>query len=76
MPQGQGRGRGRSNYREGRGRGRYGSSQKKRTTTKSKDKEIKYCPHSKGQQQTYTYEIVTEHVLDLFNEDLKRVLML
>ena len=64
MPQGQGRGRGRSNnYRGGRGRGRYGSSQKKGTTTKSKDKEIKYYPHSKGQQQTYTYKMVTEHVL-------------
>ena len=63
MPQSQERGHGRSNYCGDRGRGQYGSSQKKSTAMKSKDTEIKIYPHLKGQQQTYTYKMVVEHVL-------------
>ena len=35
---------------------------------KTKDKEIKFYPHSKGQQQTYTYEQVIEYVLGFIQQ--------
>ena len=64
--QGRNQGRGRFNHRGGRGRGgriNNNNNQRKYSSNKPKDRDIKFYSHSKGQQQTYTYETVLEHIL-------------
>ena len=66
-----GRGRGRSRSNGVRGRGRNDNNNSGRRGSRRSNIIMKYLPHATGKQQSATYDVVTEDILQLIQKEYK-----